>query len=71
MVSESGLGSRGAGEELGTDADLTRTMLVGFIAMVWAAQLWWSKAWLDRFRYGPAEWLWRIATYRRSQRLRR
>jgi len=51
------------------DADLTRTMLVGFIAMVWAAQLWWSKAWLDRFRYGPAEWLWRIATYRRSQRL--
>ncbi len=53
------------------EADLTRTMLVGFIGMVWAAQLWWSKAWLDRFRYGPAEWLWRIATYRRGQRLRR
>ena len=53
------------------EAGLTRTMLVGFIGMVWVAQLWWSKAWLDRFRYGPAEWLWRIATYRRSQRLRR
>ncbi len=53
------------------EADLTRTMLVGFIAMVWAAQIWWSKAWLDRFRYGPAEWLWRMATYRWSQRLRR
>ena len=53
------------------EADLTRTMLVGFIGMVWAAQLWWSKAWLDRFRYGPAEWLWRMATYRRRQRLRR
>ncbi|MDE0138915.1 MAG: DUF418 domain-containing protein [bacterium] len=53
------------------DADLTRTMLVGFIGLVWAAQLWWSAPWLDRFRYGPAEWLWRIATYRRRQRLRR
>ncbi|WP_420612382.1 DUF418 domain-containing protein [Candidatus Spongiisocius sp.] len=39
--------------------------------MVWVTQLWWSEAWLDRFRYGPAEWLWRIATYRRGQRLRR
>jgi len=19
----------------------------------------WSKAWLDRYRYGPFEWLWR------------
>ena len=53
------------------EADLTRTMLVGFIGMVWAAQLLWSKAWLDRFRYGPAEWIWRMATYRRPQRLRR
>ncbi|MDE0375084.1 MAG: DUF418 domain-containing protein, partial [bacterium] len=53
------------------DADLTRTMLVGFIGLVWAAQLWWSAPWLDRFRYGPAEWLWRMATYRRLQRLRR
>ena len=53
------------------DADLTRTMLVGFIGVVWALQLWWSAPWLDRFRYGPAEWLWRMATYRRFQRLRR
>lgn len=53
------------------DVDLTRTMLVGFIGLVWALQLWWSAPWLDRFRYGPAEWLWRMATYRRRQRLRR
>ena len=52
------------------DVDLTRTMLLGFIAAVWAAQLWWSKSWLGRFRYGPFEWLWRVATYRRLQRLR-
>ena len=53
------------------DVDLTRTMLVGFIVVVWVIQLWWSDAWLARFRYGPAEWLWRMATYRRLQSLRR
>ena len=52
-------------------SSLTRTMLLGFVVVVWAVQLWWSKAWLDRFRYGPAEWLWRIATYRRLQPMRR
>ena len=26
---------------------------------VWAFMLWWSKAWLDRFAYGPFEWVWR------------
>lgn len=28
------------------------------IAM-WAVMLLWSKPWLDRYRYGPLEWLWR------------
>ena len=50
--------------------DLTRSWLAVFVLAVWALQLWWSKAWLDRFRYGPAEWLWRMATYRRWQPLR-
>jgi uncharacterized protein len=52
-------------------ADLTRTALVVFIVAVWALQLWWSPAWLARFRYGPAEWLWRSGTYRHWQPLRR
>ena len=47
------------------DVSLTRTALVGGILFVWAVQLWWSKAWMSRFRFGPAEWLWRAATYRR------
>ena len=50
--------------------DLTRTWLAVFVMAVWALQLWWSQAWLDRFRYGPVEWLWRCATYRSWQRLR-
>lgn len=53
------------------DVDLTRSMIAVFVVGVWVLQLWWSKAWLDRFRFGPAEWLWRCATYRRWQPLRR
>lgn len=51
--------------------DLTRTMLAGFVIAIWALQLWWSAAWLDRFRYGPMEWLLRTGTYLRPQPLRR
>ena len=53
------------------DADLTRTAILGFVFAVWALQLLWSPAWLNRFRFGPFEWLWRVATYRRIQPLRR
>ena len=53
------------------DADLTRTAILGFVLAVWALQLLWSPAWLSRFRFGPFEWVWRVATYRRIQPLRR
>ena len=48
-----------------------RAALLLFVFAVWALQLWWSQAWLGRFLFGPAEWLWRVATYRRGQPLRR
>ena len=50
---------------------LNRAPLLIFVAVVWALQLWWSQAWLNRFLFGPAEWLWRVGTYRRGQPLRR
>ena len=53
------------------DFSLGRSGLLVFVVGVWAVQLWWSQAWLGRFRFGPAEWLWRVATYRRGQPLRR
>ena len=53
------------------DIDLTRTMIAVWIVGVWALQLWWSTAWLTRYRYGPFEWAWRTATYRSRQPLRR
>jgi uncharacterized protein len=38
---------------------LSRAELWIPVAVMWAAMLLWSKPWLDRFRYGPFEWLWR------------
>ena len=51
--------------------DVNRSGILLFCLAVWVLQLWWSQAWLERFQFGPAEWLWRVATYRRGQPLRR
>ena len=53
------------------DVAVNRTGILVFVLAVWVLQLWWSPAWLARFRFGPMEWLWRAATYRRIQPLRR
>jgi len=37
------------------------------VAAIWAVQLVASLLWLARFRFGPAEWLWRSLTYRHWQ----
>ncbi|MCY3747860.1 MAG: DUF418 domain-containing protein [Chloroflexi bacterium] len=52
-------------------APVNRAGTLLFVLAVWTLQLWWSQAWMQRFRFGPAEWLWRVATYRRGQTLRR
>jgi uncharacterized protein len=41
------------------------------VLAVWAFQLWFSTFWLARFRFGPAEWLWRTLTYLKPQPMRR
>ena len=50
---------------------VNRSAVLVVVFAVWGLQLWWSQMWLGRFVYGPAEWLWRVATYRRGQPLRR
>ena len=50
---------------------VNRAGILLLVLAVWMLQLWWSQAWMQRFRFGPAEWLWRVATYRRGQALRR
>ena len=47
------------GYGLGLYGALSRAELYPVVLGVWAAMLAWSKPWLDRFRYGPLEWLWR------------
>ena len=38
--------------------------------VIFAAQILFSTWWLHRFRFGPAEWLWRSLTYGRRQPMR-
>ena len=39
--------------------------------LIFAAQVWFSVWWLNRFRFGPAEWAWRSLTYGKLQPLLR
>ena len=40
------------------------------VVAIWIVQLIVSPIWLQHFRYGPAEWLWRTLTYGRAQPMR-
>jgi len=40
------------------------------VALIWSCVLVFCNVWATRFRYGPAEWLWRSLTYRRLQPMR-
>lgn len=49
---------------LGLFGELNRPQLYIVVVLTCIAMLAWSKPWLDRYRYGPLEWLWRCLTYR-------
>ena len=51
--------------------ELNRAWVLLFVLAVWLLQIAWSQWWLSRFRFGPFEWAWRVATYRGLQPLRR
>jgi uncharacterized protein len=44
---------------LGWFGSVSRIELWLVVTAMWLAMLAWSKPWLDRFAYGPLEWLWR------------
>lgn len=44
---------------LGWFGSLDRAELWWPVIGTWVLMLTWSKPWLDRFRYGPLEWVWR------------
>ena len=59
------------GAGLALFGQLERYELYYVVAAIWIAQLIWSPLWLKRFRFGPAEWVWRSLTYWRRQPMRR
>jgi uncharacterized protein len=50
---------------------LSRAELWLVVIAAWALMLLWSKPWLERFRYGPFEWLWRSLSRGRIEPIRR
>jgi uncharacterized protein len=48
-----------------------RMELWAFVVGAWLVMLLWSKPWLERFRYGPLEWLWRSLARMKLQPMRR
>ena len=49
---------------------LSSAELYPVVFAVWAVMLLWSKPWLEHFRYGPLEWLWRSLARMRLQPIR-
>jgi uncharacterized protein len=58
------------GYGFGLYGHLSRAALYLVVVGVWALMLLWSKPWLEHFRYGPLEWLWRSLARLRLQPMR-
>ncbi|MBB6427615.1 DUF418 domain-containing protein [Sphingopyxis sp. JAI128] len=59
------------GYGLGLYGSVGRAALYLFCFAMWAAMLLWSKPWLDRFDYGPLEWIWRSLSRWQLQPMRK
>lgn len=59
------------GYGLGLFGYVGRIELWLFVFGAWALMLLWSKPWLERFRYGPLEWLWRSLSRGKLQAMAR
>ena len=59
------------GYGFGLYGEIPRLEQMAFVASVIGLQLYISPIWLDKFRFGPVEWLWRSLTYWKLQPMRR
>ncbi len=55
------------GHGLGLFMEVGRVGQILIVLAIWIAMPIWSHFWLARFRFGPAEWLWRSLVYRKAQ----
>jgi uncharacterized protein len=56
---------------LGLFGAVPRAQAYLVVPCVWALMLLWSRPWLARFAYGPAEWMWRSLTLGKPQKMLR
>jgi uncharacterized protein len=59
------------GYGFGLYGQIPRLAQMAFVAGMLGFQLWFSSFWLERFRFGPAEWFWRSLSYLRIQPMKR
>jgi len=59
------------GHGLGLFGQVDRVWQQLLSVAIFAFQMWYSPLWLERFRFGPLEWLWRSLTYWQRQPFRR
>jgi uncharacterized protein len=58
------------GHGLGLFGRVDRWQQILFVVAIWVVQLIYSPLWLKKYRFGPAEWVWRSLTYGRRQPMR-
>lgn len=59
------------GRGLGQFGYFSRPQQLGVVIAIWLLQLVFASWWLQRFRFGPMEWLWRSLSYWKIQPFRR
>ena len=59
-----------SGWGLGQYGHWSRAQLYLLVPVAWAIMLVWSKPWLDTYRYGPLEWVWRSLARLKLQPMR-
>jgi uncharacterized protein len=59
-----------SGVGLGLYGTVGPALCAVFSLMIFVAQMMFSRWWLGRYRFGPAEWLWRTLTYGQMQPMR-
>ncbi|NNK87289.1 MAG: DUF418 domain-containing protein [Flavobacteriaceae bacterium] len=52
---------------LGLFGQFERWQQILVVLGIWILQILWSRPWLNKFQFGPFEWLWRSLTYMKRQ----
>ena len=56
---------------LGLFGQIERTGQLMIVLAIWILQIIYSRPWLNKYRFGPLEWMWRSLTYMRKQPFKR